>query len=187
MTVGTPQENPGREQTDAELVGRMNEGDAAAFEILYLRYRDWAARLAQRFTGNHADSLDVMQGAFEYFLKKFPGFKLTASMTTFLYPVVKHLAIAAKRARERNAPGEEALDGAPARGHAAAARGELEAAVGALEEGMRETLVMRYVDDMTMEEIAAALKIPVGTVKSRLHRAIAILREDPRARSYFLK
>jgi RNA polymerase sigma-70 factor (ECF subfamily) len=130
--------------------------------------------------------MDVIQGTFEYFLKKFPGFKLTASMTTFLYPVVKHLALAAKKARERHAAGEGTLAAAPARECAAATRGDLDAAVAALSEEMKETLLMRYVDDMTLEEIAAALKVPVGTVKSRLHRAIVALREDPRARAYFL-
>jgi RNA polymerase sigma-70 factor (ECF subfamily) len=45
---------------------------------------------------------------------------------------------------------------------------------------------MRFVDGMSMEEISAALVIPVGTVKSRLHNAIAALRDDPRTRAYFL-
>jgi RNA polymerase sigma-70 factor (ECF subfamily) len=46
---------------------------------------------------------------------------------------------------------------------------------------------MRFVDDMALDEIAVALEIPVGTVKSRLHRALETLRDDPRARVYFLE
>jgi RNA polymerase sigma-70 factor (ECF subfamily) len=44
---------------------------------------------------------------------------------------------------------------------------------------------MRFVDAMSLEEIATALEIPVGTVKSRLHNAIASLRKDPKTRDYF--
>ena len=46
-------------------------------------------RLAHRFTGNADDAQDVLQETFKYMLGKFPGFKLTAAMTTFLYPVVQ--------------------------------------------------------------------------------------------------
>ncbi len=49
----------------------------------------------------------------------------------------------------------------------------------------REVLLMRAVDGMTLGEIAAALDIPVGTVKSRLHHALATLRADDRTRRHF--
>jgi RNA polymerase sigma-70 factor (ECF subfamily) len=44
---------------------------------------------------------------------------------------------------------------------------------------------MRFLDEMTLREIAEALAIPVGTVKSRLHHALATLRDDPNTRRYF--
>ncbi len=50
---------------------------------------------------------------------------------------------------------------------------------------MREVVLMRFVDDLSLQEIAAALAIPTGTVKSRLHNALATLRDDPRTRRYF--
>ena len=53
--------------------------------------------------------------------------------------------------------------------------------------GQRQVLLMRFVDDMTLAEIALALEIPEGTVKSRLHNALAALRDDPRTRQYFLE
>ena len=55
----------------------------------------------------------------------------------------------------------------------------------ALPEPQREALLMRFVDDMSLAEIAAALSIPVGTVKSRLHNSLAALRRDPRTRAFF--
>ena len=55
----------------------------------------------------------------------------------------------------------------------------------ALPEGQQEVLLLRFVDDLSLREVAAALGIPVGPVKSRLHQAIATLREDPRTRALF--
>jgi RNA polymerase sigma-70 factor (ECF subfamily) len=55
-----------------------------------------------------------------------------------------------------------------------------------LPESHREVILLRFVDDFSLEEIASALEIPLGTVKSRLHHAIAALREDPRVARYFL-
>jgi len=173
------------EQRDEELIGRINEGDAAAFEVLYRRYRDWVHRLAWRFTGNPEDALDVLQETFTYLLKKSPDLRLTASMTTFLYPVVKHLSLNTRRRRPVSAD-EQALTAIPNSAAAGTSRTELAAALGALSEEYREVVLMRFVDDMSLDEIANALAIPSGTVKSRLHRALETLRNDPRAREYFL-
>jgi len=49
----------------------------------------------------------------------------------------------------------------------------------------REVVLMRFVDDMTLAEIAQALRMPIGTVKSKLHRALERLQHDPRTRAYF--
>jgi RNA polymerase sigma-70 factor (ECF subfamily) len=66
-------------------------------------------------------------------------------------------------------------------------RSDLAAALSALPDEQREVLLMRFVDDMSLQEVAAALNIPVGTVKSRLHRALRMLRDDRRTRDYFLE
>jgi len=187
-SAGTPQE----ERSDQELIAAANNGAAEAFSSLYLRYRDYVTRLARRFTRNDADALDVLQETFSYVLRKFPGFRLTAAMTTFLYPVVKNLSIAARRKRERFAgAGDAALEGAAAGPTAAAgsprAREELAAVLARLPETHREVLLLRFVDDFSLEEIGTALEIPVGTVKSRLHNALNALRGDERTRRYFGK
>ena len=70
-------------------------------------------------------------------------------------------------------------------GAVGASRAELAAALGALTAEHREVVLMRFVDDMSLDEIAGALAIPPGTVKSRLHRALETLRNDPRTREYF--
>jgi RNA polymerase sigma-70 factor (ECF subfamily) len=73
----------------------------------------------------------------------------------------------------------------PSAGPRSSELGDLAAVLRVLPEPHREVLLMRVVDDMTLEEIALALDIPLGTVKSRLHNALAKLREDERTREYF--
>ncbi len=174
-------------RSDEDLVAACNEGDYSAFEVIYHRYRDWVTRLARRFSGNDDDALDVLQDTFLYLSSKFPGFRLTARMTTFLYPTVKHLALAARRKAGRFVSGDEALRdvAAPPAGESGLAHADLAAVVGSLPEGQREPLIMRFVDGMSLGEIADALQLPLGTVKSRLHRAVEALREDGRTRRYF--
>jgi RNA polymerase sigma-70 factor, ECF subfamily len=187
--MGFP-ESPGDPRTDEQLLRAIDKGEARAFDALYYRYRDWVVTLAHRFTGNADDALDVLQETFIYLLGKFPGLKLTGRLTTLLYPAVKNLSITAvrKRQRQENQAGGNSFEGitAPLSADPGLLRSELASALGALGESHREVMLMRFVDDMTIIEIAAALGIPEGTVKSRLHHAIALLRDDPKTRSYFL-
>ena len=176
-------------RSDLDLVAALNAGDAAAFDALYYRYRDRILRLAYRFTANHADAQDVLQETFSYLYRKFPAFRLTASMTTFLYPVVRNLSLELIRKRRAatttSADLLEEMPGFAAAPDEAHARADLAAAMANLSPEHRQTVLLRFVDDLTMEEIAAATGVPVGTVKSRLHHAIAAMRDDPRVRRYF--
>jgi RNA polymerase sigma-70 factor (ECF subfamily) len=169
-------------------VAAANAGDAAAFEALYHRYGDWVVRLAFRVTGNREDALDVLQETFVYLLNKFPGFRLTATMTTFLYPVVKNTSLAVLRKKRRVADAANPLTevAAPVQPvQIPDSRKELATVLSALPEGQREVLLMRFVDGMTINGIATVLAIPPGTVKSRLHNALNTLRDDDHTRRYF--
>ena len=141
---------------DEELIERANRGDAEAFEQLYRRYRDWVYRLACRFTGNQQDAQ------------------------------VKHLSLNVRRRRAAGSLDATALDDVPAPEPPASSRAELAAAMASLASEQREVVLMRFVDGMSLEEIAVALHIPLGTTKSRLHNALRKLRDDPRTRDYFL-
>ena len=174
------------ERSDLELIAAVNGGDADAFGALYFRHRDWVANLAFRFTGDHHLALDVTQETFLYFLKKFPGFQLTANLKTFLYPAVKNLSFTARRKAVRLQSAEEDLDLLEA--PAASPEGdseELAAVLAGLSEERREVLLLCFVDGLALGEIAEALEVPLGTVKSRLHYALDTLREDPRTREFF--
>lgn len=179
-------------RSDLDLIDAINRGDAHAFESLYLRHRDYAMRVAMRFAGERELALDAVQDSFVYFYKKFPGFTLTAKLTTFLYPVLKHNALAAKHKahRAQGDASEQALQALPSADPAndpahADAPGDLSAVLAALPDAQREVLVLRFVDGLALEDIAQALEIPLGTVKTRIHHAIRKLRDDPIAKKHF--
>jgi RNA polymerase sigma-70 factor (ECF subfamily) len=177
------------ERTDVELIAAINAGEATAFEVLYFRYRDWVVSQARRFTGDDDAALDVMQETFLYVLRKFPGFKLTANFKTFLYPAVRNLSIAVRRktARYQSTDSEQTALGNTAAPIATAATAdeELRAVLAVLSEEHREVLLLRFVEGLTQAEIADAMEIPLGTVKSRMHNALETLRNNPKTRDLF--
>ncbi len=191
--------SPDSSQSDAALIAAANaggDGGRRAFEALYRRYRDWVVHLAMRFTRDADGAADVAQEVFIYLLRKFPGFQLTAKLTTFLYPAVKNLSHTWRLKTRRFAGDDEALALQPDRaataaadsaafGQADPARAELAAVMDKLSEAHREVLLLRFVDDLSLIEIADLLGVPVGTVKSRIHHAIATLRSDPRVKDFF--
>jgi RNA polymerase sigma-70 factor (ECF subfamily) len=165
---------------DGELVRAAAAGDAAAFEALYRRHRDFVLRLARRFGLGEQDALDVHQEVFLYICRKLPQLELRASFTTFLYPAVKHLSLKRKGFLARFLP-FGGLFGGERGWHEPSVdpqgADDFPRLVARLPAGQREVVLMRFVDGMELAEIAAALEIPVGTVKSRLHHALKSLRE----------
>src|SRR5213594_3576207 len=135
-------------RTDLELIAAINAGDAAAFEALYFRYRDWVVGLAYRITGDSDAALDVLQETFLYFLRKFPGFRLTANLKTFLYPAVRNLSITAREKSRRIQATESELraideTAAPASEWIGSLI-DLKAVISHLSEEHRETLLLRF-------------------------------------------
>ena len=91
---------------------------------------------------------------------------------------MKNISIGVRRKSARFGGGQQPFDTLP--GPVAAQQNELTAVVSGLAETHRELVLMRFVDGLSLEEIGVALGIPLGTVKSRLHNALASLRADPR-------
>jgi RNA polymerase sigma-70 factor (ECF subfamily) len=184
--------------TDEAMICACNEGGPGAeqaFAALYDRHKDYVHRLALRFTGSADLALDAMQETFAYLLRKFPPppenrFVLTAKMTTFLYPVVKHNSLEAKRKQRRmgQEPVGFEVDGRaaetnPLRGNME--NDDLRGVLGRLSEDHREVIWLRFVEDLSLLEIAERVGVPEGTVKSRLHHAIKQLRADPGVARFF--
>jgi RNA polymerase sigma-70 factor (ECF subfamily) len=129
----------------------------------------------------------VLQETFLYVLKKFPGFTLTSNFKTFLYPAVKNMAIAARNKARRYQSTEAEMarvESTPAPPESGGPD-NLRQILRRLSEEHREVLLLRFVDGLDLAEIAQAMDIPLGTVKSRLHNALATLRADPGTKKFF--
>jgi len=164
---------------DRELVLAAAAGDARAFEALYRRHRDYVLRLAGRFGLGEQDALDVLQETFLYVCRALPRLELRAAFTTFLYPAVKHLCLKRKGLLARFLPSGKLFgsgEGVPEPAVAPQGADDFPRLVASLPPGQREVVLLRFVDGMDLAEIAAALGVPVGTVKSRLHNALKQLR-----------
>jgi len=176
-------------RTDAELVDAINAGPPGAepaFAALYARYRDFCLRIARRMTPDDQTAADVVQDTFLALLDRFPGFALRAKMTTYLYAVVRNRATSMARGRRPSVEATHESLGAPDAGGADAEGIEaLHRAVMKLPEAQREVLLMRIVDEMSVGDVAMALGVPTGTVKSRLHAALESLRDHPQIRAWF--
>jgi len=146
--------------------------------------------LAFRFTSDRELALDVLQEAFFYLLKKFPGFTLRAKFTTFLYPVIRNLALNARRKNQRYELVDDKLEELTEPVEPDLEENledQLRTVTSNLPDQQQEVLLLRFVDNYSLNEIAEILEIPLGTVKSRLHNALRALAESPRTKNYFQK
>ena len=176
-----------------ELCNRGDRHEAVqAFETLYRRHRDYVTRVALRFGADREAAVDVLQETFLYLLKKFPpageGLVLTAQLRSLLYPVARNLTLSSLRQRARiDDAGEFDPDRLPAPAAADPAQRDpapLSTALAGLSPERREVLLLRFVDDMSLQDIADTLSIPLGTVKSRLHLAVRELRANPTIKDF---
>ncbi|MEO0424437.1 MAG: sigma-70 family RNA polymerase sigma factor [Pseudomonadota bacterium] len=180
------------ENTDQHLIDLCNGANAAravaAFDELYRRHRQFVLRVALRYAGDHQLALDAMQDTFMWLLGRFPpdgpGITLTAKLTTLLYPVARSKAVDARR-RFDPPTSAEPLDTAVEQVAPEERAADLHEVLARLPEERREVLVLRFVEDFSLQDIAAALAIPLGTVKSRIHLAVKALRDDPVTRAFF--
>lgn len=169
------------EHDDRELVDRANRGEARALEALYSNHKQWVVALAWRFTGNREDALDILQETFSYFFDQFPGFELRSSLRSYLYPVVKHRSISLIRKRRKVVSLEnwQAQGGEPEElSWQPEPPGEFSRLVADLPQQQREVVQLRFQLGLKLNEIAEAMDLALGTVKSRLHNALKTLQKQ---------
>jgi RNA polymerase sigma-70 factor (ECF subfamily) len=168
------------------FLDRLRAGDAPAFEELVMTYQHRVFGVALRMLGNRAEAEDVAQEAFVRAHRALGEFRGDAKLSTWLYAITSRLCLNRLASGERRMArqGEDALlrlsDAGP-RPDAALERRELETALGRaiaeLPEDRRIVVVLRDIEGLSYEEIAQVLELPLGTVRSRLHRARAELKE----------
>ncbi len=175
------------ELSDNEFVARYRGGDSAAFAELARRWDRRVYALAYRVTGDAADAGDVRQQAFLRAQGALSTFNGQSTFATWMYRVVVNLCrdrLRSKEARNRHlgamrARAEEADYGSPPSGREHERRevaAQVAEAVGSLPEAEREVVVLRHYQGLTFAQIAEVLGGPVSTVKSRMAKALALLR-----------
>ena len=167
-----------------KIIARARRGDADAFEQLVVAYREQVFRLALRMCGSEADADEVAQEAFLSAWKALPNFRGESQFSTWLYQLTTHAAIDLMRREKRQIAADitevSAADPAPSPQQQAEQSEQREIvrdAILQLAPEQREVVVLRFMEELSYEEIGAVLKLPSGTVKSRLNRAKAQLKE----------
>lgn len=177
---------------DELLVDRSRKGDLDAFDELVRRYEGKVYTIAYRFMGNHADAGDLAQDAFIRAYRALPTFRGDSSFATWLYRIASNVCRDEIRRQQRHKKvsldevmaqpgGNPSLVAREISPQESIERNELQELVqgqlNALSEDHRLILVMREIQGLSYEEIAAALECTLGTVKSRLNRARQTLRQ----------
>jgi RNA polymerase sigma-70 factor, ECF subfamily len=194
-TSGPPSSSNQRQGTvsadDLRLIAECRHGDTAAFGVLVRRYQDRLFNTVFRLVGNAEDSYDVVQEAFLNAYQSLDGFKGDALFFTWLYRIAVNTAISLKRkqrsavsidAHRNGEGGIEPLDSSEESrpGHAleqAEQERRIQRALARLSPEHRAVLVLKDMEGQKYETMAEVLQVPIGTIRSRLHRARVELRE----------
>ncbi len=175
------------EDTDKELVKRVQKGDQAAFDLLFARYQAKIINLISRYVRDREEVRDVAQEAFIKAYRALPRFRGDSAFYTWLYRIAINTAKNHLVSRSRRPPTTDVdVDDADYRDDAdmlrtgedpegALSRDELQAAIEQalvdLPEDLRSALTLREFDGLSYEQIAEIMECPVGTVRSRIFRA----------------
>ena len=174
-------------QVDQMLVERVQKGDKRAFDLLINKYQHRIVSLVSRYVGDQADAMDVAQEAFIKAYRAIDRFRGDSAFYTWLYRIAINTAKNHLVASSRRPPGDD-VDAQEAEQFGAdsglkeyatpermALSSELattiQAAIDELPEELRTAIVLRELDGLSYEEIAAAMDCPIGTVRSRIFRA----------------
>jgi RNA polymerase sigma-70 factor (ECF subfamily) len=167
--------------SDAELIERCLRKDNSAWETIIERFRRKVFHIAYKFTGKHDEAEDLSQEIFLKVFKSLEKFNRDADFSTWLSSVARNYCIdryrAGKREREVLVEDLVAFDLAPAsfgNPHRALEdrdrRSFLRRGLELLPEKLREAVVLRDLQGMSYQEMAERLRLPEGTVKSRINR-----------------
>jgi len=184
----------GKKQTrdeDREFVASCQAGEVDAFEVLVRRHQKRMLNIAYRIIGNYEEACESVQDAFISAYKNIKGFKGEAKFSTWLYAIaINHSKNRLKRLRTRRyreaystnnpipTPDGEIQGDPPSNEPTALDRLEardvqqkVQGCINALNAEFREIIILRDIQGFSYDEISAMLKVPEGTVKSKLFRA----------------
>jgi RNA polymerase sigma-70 factor (ECF subfamily) len=176
---------------DHRLIAQCLQGEAAAFGVLVVRYQDRLYNTVYRLVDNADDAHDIVQDVFLSAFQSLDSFKGDSLFFTWLYRIAFNTAISHKRKRRmalsinaaRNGEGGiDPLDESDSvrPGHAleqAEQERRIRKALNQLSPEHRAVLILKDMEGQKYEVMAEILEVPIGTIRSRLHRARTELRE----------
>jgi RNA polymerase sigma-70 factor (ECF subfamily) len=173
------------QSSDLDLVGRIRAGDRQALELLMRRHNRMLFRTARAILLDEAEAEEAVQDAYLQAYRSLDGFRGEAKLSTWLVRIAANQALMRRRRRASRGEvipiGEGAIDMKPGPENEAM-RGEvgrlIETKIDALPEGYRTVFLLRAVEELSVEETAAALDMPPATVRTRFFRARGLLRES---------
>ncbi len=176
-----------QEETDQQLVERVQRGDKRAYDLLVLKYQHRIVSLVSRYMRDQSEVLDVTQEAFIKAYRALPGFRGDSAFYTWLYRIAINTAKNYLVSRSRRPPDSDIdVDQGDYQGESLALSDiespenrleadQLEAvvykAIDDLPEELKIAVTLREFDGLSYEEIAGVMDCPVGTVRSRIFRA----------------
>jgi len=177
----------GVEQSDLELVRRAQRNERGAFDLLVLRYQHKVIKLVARLLRDQTEAEDVAQEAFVKAYRALGSFRGDSAFYTWLYRIAVNTARNAIASRQRRPLDYETelseseqsalaskmrhTDTPEANALSEEIRTTVNEAIEQLPEDLRTAIVLREVEGLSYEDIAAAMDCPVGTVRSRIFRA----------------
>ena len=194
MTAEASRIAPDDRHEDALLTRRVVAGEEAALRALMKRHNQRLFRTARAILRDDAEAEDVVQEAYLKAIRGIDGFRNDARLSTWLTRITANEALGRLRQVRRSAevvplagdlspedtladPPDEAFRAPEPMALRAETRRIVEAGIDALPEAFRTVFVLRAVEEMSVEETAAALDIPEATVRTRFFRARGLLRE----------
>ena len=170
---------------DAECVKRVQRGDTQSFEILVRRHQKTTFNLIYRFLGDYDEATETAQEVFLSAYRSIQQFRGDANFATWLYRIAFNHASSRRKSLNSKLQRHVALEDdvvadCSADPETSAERREIQQcvqqALNSLDRDDAQIILLRDLQDVRYEDIAETLDVPVGTVKSRLHRARQALR-----------
>jgi len=188
------------EESDLVLVKRVQRGDKTAFDLLVRKYQHKVVKLVLRYVRNPAEAEDIAQEAFIKAYRALPQFRGDSAFYTWMYRIAINTAKNSLASRDRSPIAYDLDLNDPEESHSVQTKLQdpdtpegmalteeirqiVNSAIEGLPEELKTAIVLRELDGLSYEEIAATMECPVGTVRSRIFRAREAI--DKRLREVF--
>ena len=188
------------EESDLVLVKRVQRGDKTAFDLLVRKYQHKVVKLVLRYVRNPAEAEDIAQEAFIKAYRALPQFRGDSAFYTWMYRIAINTAKNSLASRDRSPIAYDLDLTDPEESHSVQTKLQdpdtpegmalteeirqiVNSAIEGLPEELKTAIVLRELDGLSYEEIAATMECPVGTVRSRIFRAREAI--DKRLREVF--